>query len=394
MDTQVKTNTDTISTLQQDLSAAQDGLDGKAGKDLSDLTDAGKGNLRNIAKESVDVISTDNTVAVVRTDTETLRTFDLSVKKDGRVEEGNDGIVTGGTVYTALQNVKVSEENIRNAVGSELDKKLDKNLSNITDDGKNAIKDVMKPELDKKADVDASNINVDAWAEKLGTGEVAEGNNGLVNGGVVYNAIKAMDTTNGTITYNQEKGSINIGGTARYDDVDVVSIAKSDSSGRVLDGIVTDPSNPNSAANVGYVNAMGENFASSVNHALDKVGTRVNKVGAGAAALAALHPIDTDDKFTMGLGYGNYRNANAMALGMFYRPTEKIMLSVGGAMGNGENMINAGLSFALDKGKGFGTSKAAMARKINDLTAENAAQAAKIETLEARLAAIESKLEK
>ena len=79
---------------------------------------------------------------------------------------------------------------------------------------------------------------------------------------------------------------------------------------------------------------------------------------------------------------------------MFYRPTEKIMLSVGGAMGNGENMINAGLSFALDKGKGFGTSKAAMARKINDLTAENAAQAAKIETLEARLAAIESKLEK
>ena len=151
------------------------------------------------------------------------------------------------------------------------------------------------------------------------------------------------------------------------------------------------------AVNVSQLKALEQNTAGDlnvVNNRISSMDNKINKVGAGAAALAALHPIDTDDKFSMGLGYGNYRDAHAMAMGLFYRPTEKIMFSVGGSMGNGENMINAGVTFALDKGKGFGTSKAAMARKINELTKENAAQATKIETLEARLAAIEAKLEK
>ena len=119
------------------------------------------------------------------------------------------------------------------------------------------------------------------------------------------------------------------------------------------------------------VATMGQVYTVAQN--INKVDNRLNKVGAGAAALAALHPIDTDDKFTMGMGYGNYRSAHAMAMGMFYRPTEKIMISVGGAFGNGENMVNAGISFALDKGKGFGTSKAVMAKNIKALSAENAA---------------------
>ena len=141
---------------------------------------------------------------------------------------------------------------------------------------------------------------------------------------------------------------------------------------------------------------------------INKVDSRLNKVGAGAAALAALHPIDTDDKFTMGLGYGNYRSAHAMAMGMFYRPTEKIMISVGGAFGNGENMVNAGISFALDKGKGFGTSKAVMAKNIKALSAENAAikeenagmkkqldaQGQEIAALKAALARLEAKIGK
>ena len=101
----------------------------------------------------------------------------------------------------------------------------------------------------------------------------------------------------------------------------------------------------------------------------------------------------------MAAGFGNYRNANAMALGMFYRPTDKVMFSVGGAMGNGENMINAGVSFALDKG--VGTSKAAMAKQITNLLeenkairAENAEQKAEIQELKEALARIEAKLAK
>ena len=128
---------------------------------------------------------------------------------------------------------------------------------------------------------------------------------------------------------------------------------------------------------------------------INKVDRKLNKVGAGAAALAALHPIEADGKLSMGLSLGHYRNANAMALGFFYRPQDNVMVNIGGAMGNGENMINAGVTFALDKGVNtLNTSKAAMARKIATLTEENAQQAAKIETLEARLAALEAKLGK
>ncbi|MBO5637376.1 MAG: YadA-like family protein [Acidaminococcaceae bacterium] len=151
------------------------------------------------------------------------------------------------------------------------------------------------------------------------------------------------------------------------------------------------------AVNVSQLKAMEQQAAGNdimLNNRINNVDNKVNKVGAGAAALAALHPLDTDDKFSMGLGYGNYRDAHAMAMGLFYRPTEKVMFSVAGSMGNGENMINAGITFALDKGKGFGTSKAAMARKINQQ--ENQIQALQIENakLAERLAAIEAKLAK
>ena len=129
-----------------------------------------------------------------------------------------------------------------------------------------------------------------------------------------------------------------------------------------------------------------------INRRIDNVDSKINKVGAGAAALAALHPMDTDGKFSMAAGFGNYRDANAMALGVFYRPNDQVMFSMGGSLGNGENLLNVGVSFALDKG--VNTSKAAMAKKIASLTEENAQQAAKIETLEARLAALEAKLGK
>ena len=84
---------------------------------------------------------------------------------------------------------------------------------------------------------------------------------------------------------------------------------------------------------------------------INQLGSRVNKVGAGAAALAALHPMDfdPDDKLTFSAGYGNYGGENAAAIGAYYRPDEKVMFSVGGTVGNGENMVNAGVSFSLDR---------------------------------------------
>ena len=108
-----------------------------------------------------------------------------------------------------------------------------------------------------------------------------------------------------------------------------------------------------------------------LDYRVDNLGSRVDKVGAGAAALAALHPMDfdPDDKLTFAAGYGNYKGRNAAAVGAFYRPDEKVMLSVGGTFGNGENMVNAGISFSLDRTARVSNSRTAMAKEIVDLRA-------------------------
>ncbi|WP_297968306.1 YadA-like family protein, partial [uncultured Anaerovibrio sp.] len=136
------------------------------------------------------------------------------------------------------------------------------------------------------------------------------------------------------------------------------------------------------AATVGQVYSV----AQSVNN-LDN---RINKVGAGAAALAALHPMDLDGKFGVGIGYGNYHSASAVALGMFYQPTDNMMMSVGGTIGNGENMVNMGLSIALDKPSP--TSKKAMAKKIAVQEAQLAQQSELLAAQDAELKAQDAEL--
>ena len=107
----------------------------------------------------------------------------------------------------------------------------------------------------------------------------------------------------------------------------------------------------------------------NVTNKVGELGTRVNRVGAGAAALAALHPLDfdPDDKWDVAAGYGNYKDAHAVAVGAFYRPNEDTMFSVGGSFGGGENMVNAGVSVKLGQGNHMSTSKVAMAKEIVDL---------------------------
>ena len=112
---------------------------------------------------------------------------------------------------------------------------------------------------------------------------------------------------------------------------------------------------------------------SLLGNSINKLDNRVDKVGAGAAALAALHPLDFDpeDKWDFAAGYGNYSGASAVALGAYYRPNEDTMFSVGGSFGNGENMVNAGVSLKLGQSNHTPTSKeAAMEKKISSLSQE------------------------
>ena len=105
---------------------------------------------------------------------------------------------------------------------------------------------------------------------------------------------------------------------------------------------------------------------------INKVDNRINKAAAGAAALSALHPLDfdPDDKWDFAAGYGHYKDANAAAIGAFYRPNEDTMFSVGASMGNGENMINAGVSVKLGQGNHVSVSRVAMAKEIIELRKE------------------------
>ena len=113
------------------------------------------------------------------------------------------------------------------------------------------------------------------------------------------------------------------------------------------------------------------NNITNLTNRVGDVEQRVNKVGAGSAALAALHPLDfnPDDKWTVAAGYGHYHNANSAALGAFYRPNEDTMFSIGSTIGNGNPQLNAGVSIRLGKRAPESRSRVAMGREIAELNA-------------------------
>ena len=140
-----------------------------------------------------------------------------------------------------------------------------------------------------------------------------------------------------------------------------------------------------------------QNSMNGMNTRLTKLDRRVDKVGAGAAALAALHPLDfdPDNKWDIAGGYGHYAGQSAMALGAYYRPNEDVMFSIGGAFGNGEDMINAGVSVKVGSGESkTTTSKAAMAKEIKELRGIVATQQANMEKQEARIQELEKMIQK
>ena len=223
----------------------------------------------------------------------------------------------------------------------------------------------------------------------IGTGHTLKGNNNIVLG----NNVQVNNVDNAVVLGNNSTA-----------EADAVSVGSSGGERQIKH--VAPGTEATDAATIGQLQAAGQNTYNNdvyLNNRINKLDNRVNKIGAGAAALAALHPLDMDGKFGMGLGYGNYRNANAMAMGLFYQPKDNLMFSIGGSMGNGENMVNAGVIFALDKGKGLGASKAAMARKIAAQDAEiaalkeahqkeSAAQDEKIAAQDAEIAALKEAL--
>ena len=408
LDTQLKTVSDGLDTVRTDVDSLRDTLtetaNGKADTDLGNLTDDGKTVIADIAKGSVKVKGS-GLATVTSAEEGQTTVYTVDVQADGMVEEGNTGLVNGGTVYNSIQEV-------RNDFATDLGDKADTDLGNLTDAGKEVIREAMKGDLDKKADkvdletkanVDASNINTQAWQEKLGDGVIEEGNTGLINGGTAYRAIQnVMENQVAQADFNE--GVIRIAGNPKYDEINSVDISKSDGTGRVLTGVVTNPYDANSAANVGYVNAIGENIMSGVNAGFSRMDSKINKAGAGAVAIASLMPapMEGDEKWSLSAAVGNYHDATAGAVGVFYKPQDNVIMNLRGSFGNDENMVGGGVSIALSKSGVPAVSKAQLVKAVNAqankiteqdkmLTEQNnviESQNQKIEQLEAQMQAV------
>ena len=176
-----------------------------------------------------------------------------------------------------------------------------------------------------------------------------------------------IDITGDTISNGQSSVKLDKEGTVTINGK--VSVNQNGKVSGVAAGYISATSTD--AVNGSQLFATNQQVAQNA-QSISKLGNRINKVGAGAAALAALHPLDfdPDDKWDFAAGYGNYNGENAVAIGAYYRPNEDTMFSVGGSFGNGENMVNAGVSLKLGQGNHVSTSKVAMAREIKDLRKE------------------------
>ncbi|WP_293833305.1 YadA-like family protein [uncultured Phascolarctobacterium sp.] len=287
--------------------------------------------------------------------------------------------------------------------------------------------------LGNKANANGDNITTGAgskWAETLGTGVIANGNKNLVNGETVYNKIgDTSKLTNAGLGNNLSDAVVNvntkadnalnkatdnekkIGDTSKLttaglgDNLSDAVVKVNDKVGdtsklttanlgnNLSDAVVkVNYKTKENAKAIEKVNGRVDELDGRVDTlggAVSKLDTKVNKVGAGAAALAALHPMefDSDNKLTFAAGVGSYHGASAAAIGAFYRPSEQVMFSIAGNMGNGENMVNAGVSFALDRPSKTPTTKAALVKTV---AAQNEQIAALNETLAEQSNALEA----
>lgn len=345
------------------------------------------------------------------------KSLNIGLKKD--VDLGSDGSIKAGGVTIDSKGIDAGGKNITNVKSGIVkgDDSDNKNAANIGDvknivDGKigdvnGKIDNITKDVSNIKTDVsnikqtkrtyqgdDGKTVDVDfggALSLTGGATEVAEDKNiGVVKNGAnglslrLAKNLGGLDSvTTGKTTMNDSgltiAGSDGKAGTtitnsgikiaADGDDTRAVEITNSNvSMGGQQIHDVADGQSDGDAVNVSQL----KKSVGALGGAIDKVDRRVDRVGAGAAALAALHPqdFDPDDKWDFAVGYGNYRGANAAAVGAFYRPNEDTTFSVGGTVGGGENMVNAGVSFKFGQGNHVSNSRVAMAKEIKDLRKE------------------------
>ena len=339
-----------LSALDNQLKANTEAINTKADKDLSNITDAGK----NVIK-------------------------DLAGNKAGEIVDTKLGDITSenyvNKTNTVNANISKLDEQVK-ANADAINTKADKDLSNITDAGKNVIKDLAGNKAGEVVDAKLGDITSENYVKKDDT---VNANISALDKQMKANADDII-TANNKITNVDNK----IGDLTK-----LKTTEKGNLVGAVNDVYEKADKNAKDIASLGgRVDTLGG--------AVSKLDTKVNKVGAGAAALAALHPMDfdPDNKLTFAAGVGNYRGANAAAIGAFYRPNEQVMFSIAGNMGNGENMVNAGVSFALDRPSKTPTTKAALVKTVAAQNEQIAALSETVAEQNEKIARLEAMVEK
>ena len=311
----------------------------------------------------------------------TIGTGDKTMTMGKQANTAGDSNPAEGNYLNGLDNTQWDGEHIQNGRAATEDQlktvsdKVNRGRVFQGDDGQNVtvgMGDTLKIQGGVKAeDVSQENnigivkgaddtLNIRLGKDLKGLDSVTTGNTTINNNGLT---IKTSDDSR-TITV--QDGNVNMG------DNKIEGVA---------DGKVSKDSTD--AVN-GSQLWQRDQAINGLSGSVNKLGNRINRVGAGAAALAALHPLDfdPDDKWDFAAGYGNYRGANAAAIGAYYRPNEDTMFSVGGSFGGGENMVNAGVSIKLGQGNHVSTSRVAMAKEMKAMRQHMAEQDALIAKLQ------------
>lgn len=348
----------------------------KNGKDAGTvtITDVAKasdvGDVNNIASDIKNQDGKTTVVDAVNNLNNKVGDLQYSKVEKGEIADGDSTTTAIGKLDQKLTDVAATAAKHTKVEGS----------SNITVTNTAKEGEAANYKVELKKDIEVNTVN----ANSVTTGQTVMNKDGLKVGekvSVTENGLKVGDkvsVTENAVTAGQT--SISDAGVKVGENTYISDKGLNANSNKITN--VADGEENSDAVNYGQLKKSEttinnridgvENQVISNSNRINQLGDRVNKVGAGAAALAALHPLDfdPDDKWDFAAGYGNYNGENAAAIGAYYRPNEDTMFSVGGSFGNGENMVNAGVSLKLGQGNHVSTSKVAMAKEIKDLRKE------------------------
>lgn len=338
----------------------------KNGYDVVIKDVASKAELGDVANR---VTNVENKVTQIETDVTTIKTDITTIKTD-------------------INNINTRVDNVEALAGKHTT--LEKNGTNINVeetvvDGQKNYKVNLNKDI-TLGDENGNNVSISGTNGTItATGDITTANRiNAANGGKLADIdVTGNKLSNGNSSITLDGTNVKVNDKVTVDkDGKISGVAKGD-----ISNTSTDAVNGSQLYDTNTHITNVENQVISNSNRINQLGNRVNKVGAGAAALAALHPMDfdPDDKLTFSAGYGNYGGENAAAIGAYYRPDEKVMFSVGGTVGNGENMVNAGVSFALDRTNHVSNSRTALAREVIDLRGQLAVMGAKMAKMEKAL---------